>query len=266
MTQPAVITVIFLGLVAASCQTLDKPADARNDKDHVETRKQIVINSLDNGQPAQALHDAKALASNFPDDASILNLLGLSNMSLKNSAKAIEALQRAHNIEPSNVTYALNLSSALIQARRFEAATSLLDKVVKSDEAENYKFRERLYHNLGLAAEMSGKSERAENYYNKALAENPTNFLTLLKLAQIYERTHRRILAADKLETARAACPRCIEPVESLVRIYISQGKPNVARSIVQSLEKNEGLTDQETKRILKLKKIVSRGNTQTRS
>jgi Tfp pilus assembly protein PilF len=266
MRQAIVIIYILLTVTTVSCQSLDKPGSTRNDKDHFETRKQIVINSLDNGQPAQALHDAKALAESKPGDASVMNLLGLANMALKNSDKAIESLQRAHDIEPANMTYVLNLSSALIQARQFTSATDLLNRVIRSDAIEGYKFRERIYHNLGLAAEMSGKSERAENYYNKALAENPTNFLTLIKLSQIYERTHRRILAADKLETARAACPRCIEPVESLVRIYMSQGKPNIARSVVESLEKNEGLTDQETKRILRLKKIVSRGNTQTRS
>jgi Tfp pilus assembly protein PilF len=253
-------------IVIAGCQSMDKTAAPDKDRDKFETRKQIVINSLDSGQSAQALNDARLLAQEYPKDPAVLNLLGLAHLSLKNSAKAVEALEKAASIDRDNITYNLNLSSALIQAGRYDAANTLLDRCLKAPAISAYKYKERIYHNLGLVAELTGRSVRAENFYNKALAENPTNFLTLIKLSRIYESTHRRILAADKLETARAACPRCLEPVEGLVRIYMGQKKPNIARSVVEAMEKNEGLTEQETKRILELKKIVSKGTTQTRS
>lgn len=264
--QNIAMIAIFISWTLLACQSMDKSKTVVSEHDRLQTRKQMVLNSIDSGQAAQALFDARRLAEEYPSDASVMNVLGLTHMALKNSPKAIDALEKASRIDPSETMYTLNLSSAYVQAGRHQAARTLLEKKLKSAEFARYQFPERVYHNLGLIADLTGNSVRAENYYNKALTENPTNFLTLLELARIYERTHRRILAADKLETARATCPRCIEPVEALVRIYMMQGKSKVALDIVEAMEKNEGLTEQQTKRILELKKIVSKGNTQSRS
>lgn len=258
------ILLTFTSICLAACQTLD--GDKPSASSALETKKQIVLNSLDSGQATQALKEARALLAEYPGDPEVLNLHGLVQLALRNTGKAIESLEKARRISPDNLTYTLNLSSALIQAQQYAKASTLLKEAVASDAAKSYLYRERLYHNLGLISEMSGDSLRAERWYSKALEENPTNFMTLLKVARIYETTHRSRLALDKLETAKAACSRCPEPVEGIVRILIKENRIKDARNAVDGFEKNEALTEDDTRRISKMKRMIAKANTAPRS
>ncbi|NDE13354.1 hypothetical protein EBZ80_00280 [bacterium] len=256
----AIKYMILLAYIAShlsSCQTLE--TDKSSSASTQETKKQIVINSLDSGQATQALKEVRALLAETPDDPEVLNLHGLVQLALRNTKKAIESLEKARQIQPGNMTYVLNLSSALIQAQQFAKATGLLKDALASDAAKSYVYRERLYHNLGLISELSGDSVRAERWYSKALEENPTNFMTLMKMARIYETTHRSRLALDKLETAKAACVRCPEPVESMVRILVKERRIKEAKNTVESFEKNEALTEEDSRRISKMKRMIAK-------
>lgn len=257
--------MIFLFIVPlTSCQSLERDQVATST--NLDTKKQIVLNSLDSGQANQALKDVRALLAEAPDDPQVLNLHGLVQMALRNTNKAIDSLEKARARDRGNLDYTLNLSSALIQAKQYPKATSLLKEALDSKAAESYLYRERLYHNLGLIAEISGDSIKAERWYSKALEENPTNFMTLLKVSRIYETTHRPRLALDKLETAKAACLRCPEPVEAMVRILVRQKRFRDARGVVSGFEKNEALTPDDTRRIVMMKRMIAKGSEPSRS
>lgn len=260
-----ILTLIaFCGLSA--CQSLNRDRDRNEGVNLLETKKQIVTNSLDSGQAAQALKEVKALLSEYPSDPDVINLHGLVQLSLRNTTKASEALETAHRMRPDNLTFTLNLSSAYIQGRQYAKATTLLKEAVASEPAKTYRYRERIFHNLGLIAELSNDSIRSERWYTRALEENPTNFMTLLKMARIYETTHRNLLAIDKLETATAACPKCPEPVESMVRILVKQQKIKAAKAAVESFEKNESLTLDDTRRIVEMKRMIAKSPGPVRS
>ena len=78
-------------------------------------------------------------------------------------------------------------------------------------------------------------------------------------MARIYETTHRSRLALDKLETAKAACVRCPEPVESMVRILVKERRIKEAKNTVESFEKNEALTEEDSRRISKMKRMIAK-------
>ena len=252
------ILMIFITATSlAGCQSLDREETPATDK--LETKQQIVTNSLDSGNPAQALKEVRALMEEYPANPEVLNLHGLIQLSLRNNQKAAETLEKAHQIQPENMTYVLNLSSAYIQGGQHSKATRLLNETIKSPAAKSYRYRERLFHNMGLIAELSGDSVRAERWYGRALEENPTNFMTLLKMARILESTHRNRLAIDKLETAKAACARCPEPVEGMVRILVKENKLTAAKAALDGYEKNESLTEDDTRRIVEMKRMIAK-------
>ncbi len=260
-----ILTLIaFCGLSA--CQSLNRDRDPNEGVNLLETKKQIVTNSLDSGQSTQALREVKTLLREYPADPDVINLHGLVQLSLRNTTKAREALETARHMRPDNLTFTLNLSSAYIQGRQYAKATTLLKEAAASEPAKTYRYRERIFHNLGLIAELSNDSIRSERWYAKALEENPTNFMTLLKMARIYETTHRNLLAIDKLETATAVCPKCPEPVESMVRILVKQQKTKAAKAAVESFEKNESLTLDDTRRIVEMKRMIAKSPGPVRS
>lgn len=246
------MTLTFFG-----CQTLTS-----NDKgatDTVQPRKQIVLNSLDSGQIPQALKEIRELAKEYPNDPEILNLQGLVHLALKNTKVALGSFEKANKLDPENMTYILNLSSAWIQLGKHQKAEDLLLSKIGSPEFASYSHRDRLLHNLGVIAEHQDNSVRAELWYTKALEENPVSFISLMKIAQIFEKTHRQRLALDRLETAKAACPRCPEAVEALVRIHLKQHQPKAALRALESFQRNEALTSADSKRIIAMKKAIAR-------
>lgn len=256
-SKQLILMVFFVMGSLTGCQSLDREENPTTDK--LETKKQIVTNSLDSGNPAQALREVRALLDEYPANPEVLNLHGLIQLSLRNNQKAAETLEKAHQLQPENMTYVLNLSSAYIQGGQHSKATRLLNETIKSPAAKSYKYRERLFHNMGLIAELSGDSIRAERWYGRALEENPTNFMSLLKMARIFETTHRTRLAIDKLETAKAACTRCPEPVEAMVRILVKENKLTAAKAALDGYEKNESLTEDDTRRIVEMKRTIAK-------
>ena len=241
----------------SGCQSLDHDQSSVQDK--LETRKQIVINSLDSGNAGQALKEVRPLLDEYPNNAEILNLNGLIQLAINNNNKAIEVMEKAHSLQPENITFVLNLSSAYIQGHHYAKGTKILKETIASEAVKSYRYRERLFHNLGLIAELSGDSIRSERWYGRALEENPTNFLTLLRMARIYETTHRSRLALDQLETAKGACIRCVEPIEGMIRILLKQKKISTAKALLAGYEKNESLTDDDTRRIVEMKNMIAK-------
>jgi tetratricopeptide (TPR) repeat protein len=260
---PEIIGFLFF-LSLPSCQSVERSQNGSTS--HLETRKQMVVNSLELGQTPQALNEISTLARQHPKDPEVLNLQGLVHLALRNGQVAVASLEKARKLDPDNLVYALNLSSALIEMKEYERAQELLMTTLKFPQFKTYSHRDRLLHNLGVIAEYQGNSIRAERWYSKALQENPASFITLLKIAKIYEQTHRRVLAVDRLETAKAACPRCPEPVEALVRLHLKQNKLKTALETVENFAKNEGLTHTDAKRINKMKQAIARHKAQSRS
>lgn len=82
------------------------------------------LNSLTNKSPAEL----EAALVNSPKDASILSKLCSANR-VDAPEKALDYCRRANEIEPNNIDHAIGYAAALVQARRFELAVSILEKV-----------------------------------------------------------------------------------------------------------------------------------------
>jgi len=246
------ITSIILSLLAFACQTSGDHDPRSKDAQVLDSQKAIVRNALDTGRPEAALETMRQMLRDHPDDASLQNLMGLTQLSLKNSSRAIKHFQIAYKLD-RQVGTGLNLSSALIENGDIDRATRLLGQLTKQADKDKYPYKERIYNNLGYAFVRQNRLVKAEEWYHQALDENPTFFPAHLELARLYERTKRPAMAMKAYRRSIDFCIVCYEPVQALATLLIRGGKPEEARRVLTQFEKVEGITPEDRTRASQL-------------
>jgi Tfp pilus assembly protein PilF len=243
-----------LTLGAFSCQTSGSGhAEAEaHQKEVLESQKALVRNALDTGKPESALKSLRDLLELHPEDASLQNLMGLTQLTLTNYARAISHFQISYKLDPQLAT-GLNLSSALIESQQYPRAQKLLLTLLKQAPKVKYRYKERILHNLGYCALKQGDTKKAEEWYRLALEENPTFFPSHLELGRFYESSGRRDLAIKSYKAAADYCQTCFEPIEPLARLYIGSGQSSEAKRILSQYLKVEDLSENDRRQALTL-------------
>lgn len=243
-----------LTLGAFSCQTSNqgKTEAETHQKEVLESQKALVRNALDTGKPESALKSLRDLLDQYPDDASLQNLMGLTQLTLTNYARAIRHFQISYKLDPQVAT-GLNLSSALIESGQHLRAQKLLLALLKQTSKAKYRFKERILHNLGYCALKQGQPQKAEEWYRQALEENPTFFPTHLELGRLHESKSRSDLAIQSFRSAADYCLTCFEPIEPLTRLLIASGQAGEAKRILTQYLRVEDLTEKDRRQALEL-------------
>ena len=234
-----------LTLGAFSCQTSGegKTNAETHQKEVLESQKALVRNALDTGKPESALKSLRDLLDVYPEDASLQNLMGLTQLSLTNYARSIRHFQISYKMDPQLAT-GLNLSSALIEAKQYPRAQKLLIALLKQAPKVKYRFKERILHNLGYCAMLQGDTKKAEEWYRLALEENPTFFPSHLELGRFYETSGRSELAIQSYKYAADYCRTCFEPIEPLTRLYSATGRTSEAKRLLTQYLRVEDLLE----------------------
>ena len=157
-------TLMFAALIIPlfSCQTIHKnDKEAKKQEEILTSQKGLIINYLNKGVPNLALKELRRLMVLHLKDPDFANLMGLTQLALEQPNKAAEYFKKSFKVYP-RTSVALNLSSAYIEAERYGRAIKLLDRVRKSKIAKNYQHPERIYHNIGLAAERADDLQLAK--------------------------------------------------------------------------------------------------------
>ena len=121
-----------------------------------------------------------------------------------------------------------------------------------------YRFPERIDHNIALAAERKNLLAQAVKYYKNALAINPQYFLSLMRLGQVYEKMGKPIMALDQFKMARSVCNLCFDPVLGLVSNFQKLGRSKEAVDSKTYLSQKQ-LTPENKMRAMNLAQSVKR-------
>ena len=182
-------------------------------------------------------------------------MLGITYLSLSKAAHARSFFEKAYK-KDKNPMYALNLSSALISLGLYAKAESVLVPQIKE---KTYKFIERVYHNYALTFEMRKNFNKAIHYYNKALDENPSYYLSNLRLGKIYLETKKKSSALSVFKKALDSCHVCFEPVNEVVMLYIEQGSYAKANDTLRQFLANKEISEESKNQANKLLLLSSK-------
>lgn len=251
--------IIFLFICSAlytSCQTAGPDAEKENNAEKIlETNVSFAQKQIDAGKPDQALQVLRPLLSTYPDHPMLHNMLGITYLALSRAAHARIFFEKAYKID-KNPMYALNLSSALIALGSYAKAEKILTPHVKE---KKYKNIERIYHNYALTFEMRKIFNKAIRYYNKALDENPSYYLSNLRLGKIYLRMQKKTLALSNFKKSMDICRVCFEPVNDVVMIHLEEGSYAKANEVLRQFLANKEISDESKNQANKLFLLTSK-------
>jgi Tfp pilus assembly protein PilF len=253
--------ILSLSLAFAACQTPEsKPDEPSKEEQLAEKQKMLIRSTLDEGKPDQALANLRPLLRQYPNDAGLQNLMGLTQLALRNGARAVKHFTAAYKIDHSVAT-GLNLSSAYIEVGDHEKSVKLLMALTKQAERDNYPYKERIYHNIGLAYVQQKRMALAEKWYEQAIEENPTFFPSHLELAKLYERTKRPAMAMKAYRRSIDFCLVCFEPVQALSSLYVKNNRYADARRLLINFGRQEGASPEDVKKASRMLKMVTAGS-----
>jgi len=252
----AIALITSLTAVIAGCQTTETDKTTTKTKEILDSQKAIVHNALDNGDARLAHQTLRKLISDFPNDASLQNLMGLTQLSMKNSARAVKHFQNAYKIDKKPGS-ALNLSSALIEMGDYNKAIATIREAM-DQKGDPYQFKERFFHNLAYAHLKQKKTTKAENYFKSAIEENPSFYPSHLELARLHRQLGRSALATRSYREAMDYCQTCLDPIAELTTLFAKAGRFSEASDILIKYSKVQGVTEADRKKAASLLNLVT--------
>jgi predicted Zn-dependent protease len=250
-----VIVAGSLILWCVSCQTFEPKAS--QEIPEIRNRLATAYTYIDAGQANLALNELRPLVDLHPEDPEIQNLMGLTQLALKNPSRGLLHLRKAVKLSPTT-GYSLNLSSALIENDDLGEAQKILKGLLKRKEIPPYPYKERIYQNLGQIAEKQKHYHLAEQFYRKGLVENPTYYMAQLQLGHVYTAMKQTNKSIEYFESAALTCPACYAPVDALVAQYVKAKQLRKALSLLDQFEKNERAPAADRDRSRQLRTMVA--------
>ncbi|MCX6125256.1 MAG: hypothetical protein NTV34_11005 [Proteobacteria bacterium] len=252
---------LSLILALPACQT-PSGEDHDNSKvtgaDEFANSLLVAASYLDGGRPDKAMNELQTLLAQKPNNIDALNLMGITQLALRNPRRAVLHLEKAWGMKKASAI-GVNLSSAYYDLDRNRDAEKIINVILARKETPPYPHRERIFHNYGLIAEKTGRGLLAEKMFQNAVEQNPMFHISHMQLARIYKEKNRGSLVSKHLEAARFGCPACFEPLESLVKFNISKGETKLARLMIQDYKLTEGLSQQDRRRLADLESYLKK-------
>jgi len=244
----ALFAGLSLSFGGLACQTTspkkeDLTSRPELEKKLLESQMALVQNAVDSGHPEKAHALLRESLQKFPENPQLHNLMGLTQLALKNSKRALFHFEKSYQILPE-IASGLNLSSALIDQGDYKRALIQLKTLIAEAKTKQYSYQERIYHNVGFTLLKLNKMRAAEKWFKMALEENPTFFPSHLELARIYLSQNRMAEANISLKRSHDYCLPCWEPIELLVGLYKTTHRYRDAHVLLVSYLKTPDLPE----------------------
>lgn len=222
------LSILVLSVLLASCASKNK---GKNGVDQPMTEEaaiqyQFAYEFFEQGELIRALQSALDAKKVAPNNADVVNLLGLIYFRQQKFEAAEAEFMKAIELRPKMSEAFVNLGSLRLAQKRYKEAIPVLEKALANPL---YLYPERIHNNMGLAYAATGQNKEAEKQFKKAMQLEPEFFLATQNLAKLYMKLDRPEEAAPLLKRASSLCETCSEPQYHLGSIFLEQGKTKLA-------------------------------------
>lgn len=183
------------------------------------------------GQIDAATHCYQRLHRAEPDNAEILNMLGVLAGQQNDPAKACQLISKAIRINPGQASYYSNLGLALRGANELDEAVDAFRKAIEIDPQ-----LAQAHNNLGSTLKRRGELEAAIESYQQALHIDPDYRDAQLNLAGTQLRAGKRTGARELIDQALHRNPADLEMQHLLGLAFMDEGNYDEALNTLSQL------------------------------
>ena len=217
----------IVGALLALALLLASPAAARprsERRDDAERYYRLGVVQFESGRTLQAIEAIEKALDIDPDLAVAHNYLGYIHLQQSDLKAATRAFKRAVATDPYLTDAWNNLGLAYREQGRYERALEAFDRALAD---KGYRSREKIHLNVGHLHLARGENQEAIRSFEQAVAANPAYLRGILGLGTAYQRSGRPDLAEKELRRVLSLGPQSPEAAE--------------ARQILARLTKPEG-------------------------
>jgi Tfp pilus assembly protein PilF len=227
--------LIFTALFVFSCKTSHVKEGSKKD---LLAEKGVIASYLNAGKFQNVQKRLQSNLRKHPRDADFPLLMGLAQMALSNPDVAEKYFRRSLLLKKTSAA-TLNLSSALVEQRKYREAKNILAALVKDKE---YRHKERAYHNLGYLYQKVGKHKTAVSFFSRALKSNPTYHVSWQAKAKSHIQLRQEKKAYQALKNARLNCAACYSPVAAMVDFLVKKRNFALASRVLREYLSTVGI------------------------
>lgn len=190
------------------------------DPHHAEALNALGGVALARKDAARAGQVLAAAATAFPDDAAIVNNLGIAHQLQGRLDDAIACFERAAALTPEADAPLQSLATARLMANDGVGARAAAERILARSPASA-----EALSLLGLISMAEGDKDGAEAHLRRALALNPNDAAALRTLSICCYDRHRFEEALHLAERAHLAAPLDVDTLEHLARCQATLGR-----------------------------------------
>ena len=193
----------------------------------VDINIEKAISALQGGNPVQAKTICEKLLNVRPDNAVVLQVLGLACYQVGHIDTAINHLKRSMELDPTNSWVSNNIASILQQENRIEEALPYAKKAIEIDSRNADAI-----NNLGMIYRKQHEYKKAEDSFTRAIRLDKNNPMYLVNLGELYIQIDRPDDAERVLRKALLCDPNSISAKNNLGTILQKKGDVEAALKI----------------------------------
>ncbi len=178
------------------------------------------------GQRDEATKNYRRFLLDVPDDFQANYFLGILHRQAGQDDLALEQFLKAESMEPTHQELAQELGYLLLDRNDLEGAQ---ERLLRSnlDLAVNLA-------NLGVIAKRRGEHIQAEDYFRRALQQEPENALLWAQLGDVLAQTESGLEAIDAYEKALHFDPQDLETLYNLGTLYVNEERSEEAIDLLR--------------------------------
>lgn len=146
------------------------------------------------------------------------------------TVQAVEALERARALDPTNEQVSWNLAMVHLEQHKYDAARDALQQAIAASPNKG-TFHEKLGAVLMQLKDWTGAKAALE----KAIATDPTLFKAYYRLGRVEEQLENEQGALQRYTEAVQKGPRFLESYAALGRLYANLGYMDQAQTVLEA-------------------------------
>ncbi|WP_020482475.1 XrtA/PEP-CTERM system TPR-repeat protein PrsT [Methylomonas sp. MK1] len=216
---------LFMGQEQAGLRDLE--AAFKQNPDDTQAGIRLVALYITRGESEKALPVAKAMQDKVSRNLTLLNLLGMTQVSAKQFKEARQSFESTVEIDPAFLTGHLNLSKLDVAEKKFDDARNRLDTLLKK-----YPDEINVVTELATVEQAAGNYDKAIVLLERAQKLDQNALTPVLALVDVKLKTNKVLEALSLARTAERLNRNDPSVMEALLRCHLAANNKDEALAV----------------------------------